>query len=212
MNQATKRLTRHAIAASIFLTAFTFSASGQVLRHGNSWGIFVRPVLSKGLNANVNTLTDPNYLTGGLGIYDLIRIRNTPARIPLYLIRTELGFNNRTGLFDIQGLGPVRLSSNVIDLSVVLPLSFEISETLRATVGIGGSLGYLTSSKAETVAGSSTPISNSSWGSGFILDAGFLVDAKSTAMLGFRTLLSSGPYRYSEFGFYVGMGFPRKNP
>lgn len=211
MKQGINRLTRHLVAASILLAACVQQASGQVLSHKNSWGLFLRPALSKGLNSNANTLSDPNYLTGGLGVFDLIRIRNTPAKIPFYFIKTELGFNNRTGLFDVQGFGPVRVSSNVIDLSVVAPLSMAISETLRLNAGVGGSLGYVTSTNVES-GGTSPTISNSNWRPGLILDVGFLVDARSTAMVGFRTLLESGNYACAEFGFYLGVGFPVKHP
>jgi len=199
------------MAASIFLVAFGHHAIGQVLNHKNNWGIFVRPALTKGQNSNANSLAEMNYVTGALGVYDLIRIRDTPAKVPFYFIKAELGFNNRTGLFDVKGFGPVSIGSNMVDLSIVLPLSVEISETLRANAGIGGSLGYTTSSKVESAAGTPSQVSVSTLRPGFILDVGFVVDAKSTATFGFRTLLESGDYAYSELGFYLGFGFPRKN-
>jgi len=211
MNQMTKRLTRHWVAASIILAAFANPSAGQVLSHKNSLGIFLRPSFTKGLNSNNTGLSDPNYLTGGLGVYDLIRIRDTPAKVPFYFVKAELGLSNRTGLFDVQGFGPVRISSNVVDLSIVLPLSVEISETLRANAGIGGSLGYTSSSKVESAVGTPPLVAVSTWRPGLILDVGFIVDAKSTATFGFRTLLESGDYPYSELGFYLGFGFPAKN-
>lgn len=77
-------------------------------------------------------------------------------------------------------------------------------------MGFGGSLGYLISSKVEADSGLPPLVSKSTFRPGFIVDVGLLIDDKSTALFGFRSLVEAVDRGYVEIGLYLGFGIPRK--
>ncbi|MDZ4715009.1 MAG: hypothetical protein SH819_06015 [Cytophagales bacterium] len=200
-----------AITVALVFAGLSNQAIGQSLKDKFSLGLYLRPAFTRGLTSKEPTvLADNSFLTAGLGVYGLIRVRQEAARIPFYYIKAEVGVSNRIGVFDVDGFGPVRITSSILDFSVTLPITLEVSDALKAYVGLGANLGYLVNSKLESDVGVPPSVRGSSLRPGLIVDVGFLVDDKSTAQLGIRALTEVTKYGYSEIGFYLGFGISRR--
>ncbi len=199
------------IAAVVLIALLSHEVVGQVLKNRTSMGFFLRPALTQGVVTNgLSVLDDPTFLAAGLGAYALIRVKTEPGKVPFYFLRAEAGLSNRAGIFEVEGFGPVRITSNIVDVSMIVPLTIEVTESLRANVGLGGSLGYLVNSKVESDSGIPPTVSQATLRSGLIVDVGFLVDAKTTALFGLRALVEGVDYGYAEIGLYLGFGIPQK--
>lgn len=199
---------RYFLLIVLLQVAIATCCVGQVLNNKLSRGLFLRPAISKGTNSGeLNSLNSYDFLTGSIGIYGLIRVQSKESVIPIYYLKTELAFSNKKGVFDVKGIGLVGFNSNAIDLSLTLPLTVKISETLRASVGLGGNISYQTSRKIFT---DSSPLPSLPAGNkihfGLVGDFGFLVDDSSTALFGLRTLIEFADYPYAELGIYLGFG------
>jgi hypothetical protein len=174
----------------------------MMLKIGQSYGI------------NDVAITNPSgLLSASFGLYRYFNINSKSGLIHVHYLRTEINTGFRSGSFIVNSQNQmVRISSNYIDLTLILPISWEITDQIVSNIGIGGSLGFETSRSIFSDIQPTPAVKDGiSLKPGIIFDYHLLFLGTSNAQIGTRVLIQPSQYSYFEWSVYFGFAMPRKS-
>lgn len=124
------------------------------------------------------------------GIYGVINYRPDSTQSFFRYIRTDLGVTSRTGTFDLGNANLARITTNSIDLTALLPMSFMTSKEIEgyAAVGLVISYQYKRTVIATQIA---PPVDMNSINPGVAFELGFKWGG---SFIGYRTMLQFNDY------------------
>lgn len=195
------------------LLLISFSLHAQYDYSKKLAGMTIRIGLSNAINGTDNTdLSPSSYLASAFGVYRYFAVnKNHESLIPFHYIKSEINFGNRTGLFKINDFGQrAQIQTKYVDLIVIVPLTWEINDHVAANIGIGSSVGFVTSKKVKSdiVPTPAVPYGNNVK-AGFIADWHLLFTGKQNAIVGGRITIEPSQYAYAEWSFYIGFALPK---
>lgn len=175
------------LAGKMFLLIASVNAQdvrlGAFYSTGNSRGIDNSPSITNAVEDYRNGFVQ-------VGIYGVINYRSDSAQSYFKHIRTDLGVASRTGTFDLGNANLARITTNSIDLTVLLPMSFKTSKEIEGYAGVGLVISY---QYQRTVVATQVPpsIDMNSINPGVSFELGF---KWAGSFIGYRTMLQFGDY------------------
>lgn len=174
-------------------------------------GLLIKTGLSRAYNENSNPST---YLSASFGVYKYFNVNKKNESIfPFHYLRTELNIGSRSGLFTVNELNQTAIiQTNFIELGLIAPLTWEITNHIAANIGVGGALGFV---RGQNIYSDIKPTptikeGNSVKGS-ILIDYHLLFVGSSNGIIGSRIIIEPTQYSYSELSFYIGFAMPKRN-
>lgn len=156
---------------------------GAFFMTGNSRGVDNSPTLTTAVDDYQNGFVQP-------GIYALINYRPDSIQTSLKFIRVDLGVASRAGTFDLGNQNLARITTSAIDLTVLLPFSFQTSREIEGYAAVGAVASYQYSRKV--VATQIPPaVGMNTINPGFALELGFKWGG---SFIGYRTMIQFNDY------------------
>ncbi|MBS1682080.1 MAG: hypothetical protein JST48_10230 [Bacteroidetes bacterium] len=193
---------------TISLFIVIYDGAAQVLDK-NYFGINYRFGSSNSVSNTTYRLQNPNYKTIGLGLSYLIKLKppshsTYSASIPY--IRTELNYGARSGQFDVNNTA-TRLSTSCFDMTVLIPATFKVTESIFPYLSLGGNLSY------RKISSSYPPINIAipQFKPGMAIEIGVsFVGERLISICGVRLLNEFGDYSFQETSFFWSLCGKRK--
>jgi len=161
----------------------------------------------------------PGYISASAGVYHYFNINpRNESLIAFHYLRAELNYGFRSGLFTVNALNQTAtLTTRSVELALIVPLSWEVSDHVASNIGIGGSIGYVTSTTLKSdVPPLPAAVPGESLRFGFLIDYHLLFIGKSNAVIGTRLNIQPSTYSYADWSVYFGFSPPtlrrKKNP
>lgn len=157
---------------------------GILYMTGNSRGIDNSSAISNAVEDFNNGFVQP-------GVYAIINYRPDSSNSYFKLIRADLGVASRTGTFDLGSANLARITTNSIDLTVLLPISFATSPEIEGFAAIGPVLSYQLKRNIIATSIPTTPVEMKTLNPGFALELGFRWRG---SFISYRTMTQFGDY------------------
>jgi len=132
--------------------------------------------------------------------------------IPFHYLITEFNFGSKQGTAVVNSLSEIaRIENNYIEIALVAPFTWELSDKVALNAGFGGSILYVTDQRISPVFILSGSPKKYNTIKGTILadfHALILIGTSSNMLIGLRTILEPSKYGFIEIGGYVGFSLP----
>ncbi len=146
------------------------------------------------------------------GIYKHFSLKSKFLGMPF--IRAEIMFGGRKADFFNKNTSQIEtVSSGAVDLNVIFPARWSLTENVFCNVGLGAQVGIgptsVFSNATPTAQKLSTSINASA---GILVDANVSFGGKTNACIGIRNLITFSAYNYQVSSFYFGFSLPDLRP
>ncbi|NOS54814.1 MAG: hypothetical protein HOP37_00995 [Cyclobacteriaceae bacterium] len=161
---------------------------------------------------SVSSEVPNNYPTGSFGVYRYFNVNTkNESLFPFHYLKGELNFGYRAGRFAINNLNQTAvIQTNFVELALIVPLTWEITDHIAANVGLGAGLGLVRSTRASSDITPTPSIQGGdSFKGTFIADYHFLIVGSGNGVIGMRVLIEPSKYSYAEWSVYFGFSIPK---
>lgn len=176
-------------------------------------GMAIKIGLSRSINeGSVSSEVTNNYPVASFGVYRYFNVNTkNESLFPFHYLKGELNFGSRAGRFTINNLNQTAvIQTNFVELALIVPLTWEITDHIAANVGFGAGLGFVRSIRAysDVTPTPSIPGGDSFKGT-FIADYHFLFVGSGNGVVGIRAVIEPSKYSYAEWSVYFGFSIPK---
>ncbi|MFM7429441.1 MAG: hypothetical protein ACKO1F_06025 [Flammeovirgaceae bacterium] len=175
-------------------------------------GMSIRVGASKSINES-NIAPQSSNLAFCVSLYHRHNLNpKNSSLIPFHYLITEFNFGGRQGSTPVNSLKEMaKVENNYVEIALIAPLTWELSNKVALNAGLGGSLLYVTDQTIRPIVVlSESPRKYNSVKATIIADfhALILVGTLSNMLVGCRAIIEPSQYSFAEFGVYVGFSLP----
>jgi hypothetical protein len=171
-------------------------------------------MMKTGISYSAQEPIPSSHLALGWGFYRYLSINpKNDLIIPFHFLKVEINGGARSGLFAVNNLNQtVLVRSRYLEVALIAPLTWELSDHIAANIGAGASLVWV---GGQTMSSNIVPAplfeERRSLKGGFMFDYHILFAGKSNAVLGSRILRETSNSGHVEWSLYFGFGLSPKN-
>ncbi len=211
--QAMKKYNHLFLAALLHIIPLTSSA--QFDYEQKIEGMAIRLGASKGFD-DPNAAREENGLATCISLYHRHNLNTkNESLIPFHYLITEFSFGSKRAYATVNSRNEIaRVDNNYIEVALIVPLTWELSNKVALNAGLGGSLLYITDQDIRAHRPlSENPYQYNSLKGTILSDFHILIlmGASSNLIIGCRVVVEPSNYAFAEVGGYIGFSLPTFN-